>query len=1206
MSPLKQAYTVGDMKTFEGERSLIEERSSSDAFRFTSNLESTLAEEGVPRLKYLDDLYGDKPPGSSATNDTEQLTLRELEHIHKREEEVSDSNVAACESAEMRRNEDPQEVEGEETPDGTGGLSATLSCNLVNCDSTKNAEMALPSQGEEDGMLNRPQSPEEPSQEAENVKVVQSDGTDEVLKSCAKQIAKARLHRHRRALERKIPMRSSLRPRKRVLATKLLMEDEEKKEPSKKHFCLYCKMAFSQLEKHLEKRHAEETDVAHAIHFPKGSKVRQSLLDQIRNKGDYARKSEVVRGGVGEIAAKQPKNANVSVRDSLPCQHCFASYRNTDLWRHEQSCKVRKGFERSSETTGKSGATGAAARVPPDPEFLTEGCREIIDIMNQDDVSQQIRNDPLICKYGNSLSVKYDCDKSQFAHIAQRMRELGRFVLAVNELDNNVKYLHEICVPSRFELAVEGAKKMGAVDQASGQFKTVSLVSKIGYALKRAAEIAFGDSRMMEDSETENKLKRFLHLLDTKWSTSFSRKAPASSVKREIKKADLDKSTVTEDLIKLHRFISGEEEEARRELKEGPSLSTWKKLSEATLADICLFNRGRVGNIGRMLLHTYTHKKQKGAFVPSADQVKKNTKLELHLGAQFTRLELEGQFGRNTLVLLTERMVSSVDLLIEHREQAGVSKTNPYLFARTEGPSFIRGLDCFRRAAMECGVKNPEALLSSCLREQIACCWQLMSLSEHESQQVASLLGISGEDCCRLSEHTSQLEEISQQLLKLDRTLSASPPTTVRDGAAQKSALKRRPWAEKEQAAVKRYLCEFITTMKVPGKKECNACIAAEPDLSGRSWTDVKNYVHNTLQTMRRRNNLQYAEGNLNRSPRNRIRTPKKALEDTHLCNMTTVHPDHLRESADCLMPMAPAMDLSESAENFSQDMNPTYASLCSTSTNIVHDTQPLISSFTALNATDTQVVPTFTPRNTTNALMSEAYSSESSIIMSMSPYAHSAMPPPLYAAQDPLSSPMIPSFSTFSAPSTSVMPTFTTLNSPSSPLLPSFSTVHRNPPMVSSFTPLNHPDASVYDDNPPRVPTTAQVVPTAHGPGASERTLHVLGSAAPSDAAAATEKPQKRIKRLWSEEEQAAVRRQFGDFCKLVKVPGKRDCDACLAAEPALNSRTWREVKYFVHNSIQSMRKKGQPVHTKPCEGPEPETHHPSVEWDGPVYLSL
>lgn len=560
------------------------------------------------------------------------------------------------------------------------------------------------------------------------------------------------------------------------------MVDEERKEPSKKHFCLYCKIAFSQLEKHLEKRHSEETDVAHAIHFPKGSKVRQSLLDQIRNKGDYEHHCEVIKSGVGETAAKQVKTPNVSVSDFLPCQHCFAFYRKSDLWRHEQLCKVRKGDEKTSEMTGKSEGHNPETRVLPVTEILTEGCREIINIMHQDDISKQIRNDPLICKYGNSLSVKYNGDKSQFVYIAQKMRELGRFVLAVNELDNNVKYLHEICVPSRFDLAVEGVKKIGGFDPSSSQFKTVSLVSKVGCSLKKAAEIAFGESRMTEDSETESELKRFIHLLDTKWNNSFSRKTLALSVKREVKKVDLDKSTVTEDLIKLHRFITGEEEEATRELKIGPSLSTWKKLSEATLADICLFNRGRVGNIGRMLLQTYTHKKQRGAFVPSADQVKKNTKLELELGSQFTRLEMEGQYGRNTLVLLTERMISVVDLLIEHREQAGVSKTNPYLFARTEGPSFIRGLDCFRRAAMECGVKNPEALLSPCLREQIACCWQLMSLNENGSKKVASLVGMSSEDCYRLSEHALQLEEISKQLLKLDRTLSASPTTAARDG----------------------------------------------------------------------------------------------------------------------------------------------------------------------------------------------------------------------------------------------------------------------------------------------------------------------------------------------------------------------------------------------------------------------------------------
>lgn len=716
---------------------------------------------------------------------------------------------------------------------------------------------------------------------------------------------------------------------------------------------------------------------------------------------------------------------------------------------------------------------------------------------------------------------------------------------------------------------------------------------------------------MTEDSDTESEVKKFIQLLDTKWNECFSRKALALSVKQEVKKVEVDKSTVTEDLIKLHRFITGEEDEARKELKESPSLSTWKKLSEATLADVCLFNRGRVGNIGRMLLQTYTCKKSRGTFVPSADQVRKSTKLELDLGANFTRLELEGQYGRNMLVLLTERMVLSVDLLIENREQAGVSKTNPYLFARTEGPSFIRGLDCFRRAAMECGVKNPEALLSSSLREQIASCWQLMSLNEHELDQVAKLVGRSSEECYMLSKNASQLEEVSKQLLKIDRTLPSSPPSTAIDGTVPKPALKRRPWSEKEQAAVKRYLCEFITTMKVPGKKECNACIAAEPDLGGRSWTDVKNYVHNTLQTIRRRNNQQQSEENVNESPKAGVQARKKDLEDTNVvCSMTTVHPDHL-ESSNCCMTMASPTNLRESSTPFPQDITSSYASLCSTSANMVHTSQPLISTFTPLNATDTQVVPTFTPHNTTNALMPPAYTSENNIIMPMSPpYTQNAtsMPPPsVYAPQDTTSSPMIPNFSTLNAPSTSMLPTFTPLNTPSSPMVPAFSTLNdRSRPIVSSFTPLNHSSTAAYPTSPPRVPTTAQVVPTIHRPNAPDRTLVVQESTPMSAAVTPAVKPQKRNKRLWSEEEQAAVRRQLGDFCKLVKVPGKKDCDACLAAEPALNTRTWREVKYFVHNSIQSMKRRGHPVASKQSGGQEPETPNPNTEWDGPVYLSL
>ncbi|XP_069569460.1 M-phase phosphoprotein 8 isoform X1 [Brachyistius frenatus] len=1228
----QEACTIGEKRSFEGERSLIEERSSSGALRLTSNIGSARIEEGTPYAKenLPQDLDGpkndNKMPSCPADTNTEPVAVRVHDDIQKGGDDITKSR--ACGSATMQEGQgkkDQMEVEEDQILDDTnGGLSSQMSLNIDNPDPTKNYE-GMATKGdvkmEQMGIADNENSPEQAndsSDEAEDGVAGNSDRTDHLLsESGTEEMVKLQRQQRRKTLEKQQPTRSSLRTCKKVLETTSSTAREEKRDSYKKHFCFYCKMAFAQLAKHLERKHAEETDVAHAIHFPKGSKVRQSLLDQIRNKGDYEHNCQVLKSGQGEIVTKkQVKKPTVSVRDFLPCQHCFAFYRKTDLWRHERSCKARKGDQKSSERTNRSRSHVAASRLLPMSEFLTGGCEEIIHIMHQDDISRHIRNDPLICKYGNALSAKYDNDKSQFAYIAQKMRELGRFVLAVNELDNSVKYLHEICLPSKFELAVDGVKKLSGFDPSCSKFKTISLVSKIGYSLKRAAEIAFGESRMTEDSETESEVKKFIQLLDTKWSECFSRKKLALSLKQEVKKVEVDKSNVTEDLMKLHGFITREGDEARKELKENPSLSTWKKLSEATLADVCLFNRGRVGNIGRLLLQTYTHKKSRGIFMPSADQVRKSTKLELVLGSSFTRLELEGQYGRNMLVLLTERMVSSIDLLVENREQASVSKTNPYLFARTEGPSFIRGLDCFRRAAMECGVKNPEALLSSSLREQIACCWQLMSLSEHELDQVAKLLEWTSQEFYMVPKNASHLEEVSKQLLKMDRTLPSSAPSDARDGtAAQKPALKRIPWSEKEQTAVKRYLSEFITRMKVPGKKECNACIAAEPDLGGRSWTDVKNYVHNTLQTMRRRNNQQKSEGNENglnpKSPKTGVQITKPTLEVTSImCNMTTVHPDHLTES--CCMSMPPSTSLRDPSP-FSQEMSSTYASLCSTSTNMVHTSQPLISSFTPLNATDTQVVPTFTPHNTTT-LMPPAYTSENSRVLPMSPsYTQNAtsMPPPsLYAQQDTTSSPMIPSFTPLNAPSTSMVPTFTQLNTTSAQMVSAFSTLNdRSRPIVSSFTPLNNSSAPVYPTSPPRALTTAQVVPTIHGPSVSDRAPVVQESTPASSAgrqATPAVKPQKRNKRLWSEEEQAAVRRQLGDFCKLVKVPGKKDCDACLAAEPALSTRTWREVKYFVHNSIQSLKRRGHAVASKQNEIQEPETHNSNTEWDGPVYLSL
>ncbi|KAL0152273.1 hypothetical protein M9458_051996, partial [Cirrhinus mrigala] len=52
---------------------------------------------------------------------------------------------------------------------------------------------------------------------------------------------------------------------------------------NKKQYCVYCEKAQSKIARHLERSHSSESEVAKALSFPKRSKKRRILLEQIQN-----------------------------------------------------------------------------------------------------------------------------------------------------------------------------------------------------------------------------------------------------------------------------------------------------------------------------------------------------------------------------------------------------------------------------------------------------------------------------------------------------------------------------------------------------------------------------------------------------------------------------------------------------------------------------------------------------------------------------------------------------------------------------------------------------------------------------------------------------------------------------------------------------------------------------------------------------------
>ncbi|KAL7400000.1 hypothetical protein ABVT39_005178 [Epinephelus coioides] len=240
-------------------------------------------------------------------------------------------------------------------------------------------------------------------------------------------------------------------------------DKEEKRKWDKRHYCVYCKKPQSKMARHLTRKHSDEKEVALATNLPPSSKNHRQMLEGLRRKGNYYHNIEVLQKGLGEIVTYRQPSEHANPEDYLPCNNCFGFFLKDKLWKHEKQCRKMMGEpevqSKKSESKKRRRVQTAASSLVPYRGQSTQRCSDIVNRMVIDKVSLEVRNDPLICECGDRLLEKHRSDQSKHGHISQKMRELGRFVLAAKSIDHKVKMLQDVLVPPKFHLAVEAAKK---------------------------------------------------------------------------------------------------------------------------------------------------------------------------------------------------------------------------------------------------------------------------------------------------------------------------------------------------------------------------------------------------------------------------------------------------------------------------------------------------------------------------------------------------------------------------------------------------------------------------------------------------------------------------------------------------------------------------------------------------------------------------
>ncbi|XP_024910334.1 uncharacterized protein LOC103390035 isoform X2 [Cynoglossus semilaevis] len=152
----------------------------------------------------------------------------------------------------------------------------------------------------------------------------------------------------------------------------------------------------------------------------------------------------------------------------------------------------------------------AASRLLPISGGASESCSEVLHRMNHDHISYEVKSDWLICKYGNKLMGNQDGTQKRYDYVSQKLRELGRFLLAAKSLDPSIHTLLDVLAPGRLSLALSAARKA-----AGYRWSRPPLAVKT--TLKTICEIAIGESLQEGDWEAAAKTTDFYHMLGKEW-----------------------------------------------------------------------------------------------------------------------------------------------------------------------------------------------------------------------------------------------------------------------------------------------------------------------------------------------------------------------------------------------------------------------------------------------------------------------------------------------------------------------------------------------------------------------------------------------------------------------------------------------------------------------------------------------------------------
>lgn len=354
---------------------------------------------------------------------------------------------------------------------------------------------------------------------------------------------------------------------------------------------------------------------------------------------------------------------------------------------------------------------------------------------------RNLKFDWLITVYGNKLSAKHTKLKSPDM-IRGRLRLIARFLNELKRIEPQVTDLATLYHPKFFDQTVEAIQAVARFNDDDNHYGAPCTATSCVTAIKQIGALLIREYIKLDDQEKQRLTKNFLTVMDTDIFDIINK--TANENQSEMKRRRVVLLPTLNDLQLLNKYIQSESNYFYNELLKSFDYGQWLQLLKLTMISILVFNRKRVGDTENILLEEFKCR----------ESLNENTNQQLFASLSteakevarcYSRMRVRGKKDRIVPVLLKQSMEASLNLLIAHREEAGIPKKNKYLFAIHPSPIedivVVNAGVTLKKFAELSGAENPSRINGTNLRKQLATMCVSFKLDDAEVADVADFMG---------------------------------------------------------------------------------------------------------------------------------------------------------------------------------------------------------------------------------------------------------------------------------------------------------------------------------------------------------------------------------------------------------------------------------------------------------------------------------